>query len=59
MGVDAPHGDVDATGEKASIEKGVEDDPRNPLLVRAHRAARKGRTISQADNTRRLQGRVV
>jgi len=38
MGVDAPNGEVDDTGEKASIEKGVEDGPRYSLFVRAHRA---------------------
>ena len=38
MGVDAPHGDVDATGEKAGIEKGTQVYPRHTLLVCAHRA---------------------
>ena len=45
MGVDAPNGDVDDTGEKASFEKGVEDHPRHSLLVRAYCAPRKGRAI--------------
>ena len=45
MGVDAPNGDVDDTGEKASFQKGVEDYPRHSLLVRAHRAPRKGWAI--------------
>ena len=38
MGVDAPNGDVDDTGEKASFEKGVEVRPRHSLLVRPYRA---------------------
>lgn len=59
MGVDAPDGDVDDLGEKAGIKKGAEDHPRHSLYAHAHRAARKGRAIPKAGNSRRLSGRVV
>ena len=54
MGVDAPNGDVDDYGEKAGFEKGAEDNPRYPLLVRTHQAPREGRSISEEAIARRL-----
>jgi hypothetical protein len=59
MGVDAPHGDVDDKGEKASFEKGAESRPRNSLLSRSHRTPGEGRSISEEAIARRLSGRVV
>jgi len=59
MGVDAPDGDVDDKGEKASFKKGAEDRPRYPLLVRTHRAPGEGRSISEEAIARRLSGGMV
>jgi hypothetical protein len=59
MGVDAPHGDVDDKGEKASFKKGAEDSPRYSLLFRSHRPPGEGRSISEEAIARRLSGRVV
>jgi len=59
MGVDAPNGDVDDKGEKASFKKGAEDRPRNPLLSRSHRPPGEGQPISEEDIARRLSSGVV
>ena len=59
MGVDAPYGDVDDKGEKASFKKGAENRPRYSLLVRAHRASGEGQSISEEVIARRLSGGVV
>ena len=59
MGVDAPYGDVDDKGEKASFKKGVEDRPRYPLLSRPHRASGEGQSISEEVIAWRLSGGMV
>jgi hypothetical protein len=59
MGVDAPSWRFDDKGEKAGFEKGAEERPRYPLLVRTHRAPREGRPISEQAIAWRLSRRVV